>query len=492
MADQMLLLAIDDHLLPFKRNLGYYLSKPRVHEGPVVVPSADDPRAPDRRAAHFYGTVMHDEGRYRMWYYGQPREAPGVHDTCFVCYAESDDGITWTKPPLGQVEVGGSTQNNALALPGKVLYGATVIKEDDDPDLQRRYKLVATTTQEQGAVADRFGQPVSTLNTATSPDGLHWRPRPGWPIDVFAEHGCLFKFNGLYVVIAQGIFTGGGEGGSEHGRQGYTWVSPDFDEWLQGWGEGFMLPEPADPAQRGFNESKYDQVHMGVGATVFDNVVVGVYGLWHQGGQFEGIHPDTSGDLGLVISNDGLHFREPVSGHVYISCHDSVVTPAPGKEYPTLLCQSNGILNVGDETRIYHGRWRHAGPTADYYAETALAILPRDRWGALGLFPKESEGWVWSAPLTVPDGGCRITLNAYGAEQMRVEVSDDRFKPLPTHSGANSGTVAVGDPLASEVTWSGADLKALAGKSVRLRIGVKRGPVADPRFYAAYIDPGAV
>ena len=50
-------------------------------------------------------------------------------------------------------------------------------------------------------------------------------------------------------------------------------------------------------------------------------------------------------------------------GHVYIGGHDSPVTPAPGKDYPTILCQGHGILNVGDETRIYHGRWRNAGLT---------------------------------------------------------------------------------------------------------------------------------
>ena len=203
------------------------------------------------------------------------------------------------------------------------------------------------------------------------------------------------------------------------------------------------------------------------------------------------MHPDTSCDFGLVISNDGLHFREPVKGYVFISRHESPVTPVEGKEYPTILCQYNGILNVGDETRIYHGRWRHAGPTEDYYAEVALATLPRDRWGALGLFPKESDGWVWSAPLTVPPGGCRVRLNADRAQQMRLELSDDRFNLLPEYSGANSGAVSNGHPLASEVTWPGGDLSTLAGRRVRLRIRLGRHGGGEPRLYAVYLRPEA-
>ena len=56
MADNTVLLAIDDHLLPFRRDLCYYLSKPTVRVEPVLAPSEDNPNAPDHQVAHFYGT----------------------------------------------------------------------------------------------------------------------------------------------------------------------------------------------------------------------------------------------------------------------------------------------------------------------------------------------------------------------------------------------------------------------------------------------------
>ena len=67
--EQITLLAIDDHLLPFKRNLCFYIAKPRVRKKPVLVPSRDDPSAPDHLAAQFYGTMLREGDQFRMWYY---------------------------------------------------------------------------------------------------------------------------------------------------------------------------------------------------------------------------------------------------------------------------------------------------------------------------------------------------------------------------------------------------------------------------------------
>ena len=473
------LLAIDDQGLPLKRNLCYYLSQPKIRQEPVLTPSRDNPRAPDYVAAQFYGTVLHDRGlyengaRFRMWYYGlhhgeQPsdiREGP-------VCYAESVDGIHWTKPNLGQVEFKGSRDNNAIALPDGRTWFAGVLREDGDPDPARRYKMVYDTFA---------GNCV--FRTATSADGIHWTASPHYAIDTFIELSSFYKHNGLYV--AHGQYFGGSEGGGSTGRQGGAAISPDFDRWLPGYVDAFWIREPAERGRRGI-DGRYDQVHLGVGGMSLGNVVVGLFGLWHQPNDLTKI----SCDLSLVISNNGIHFREPVKGHVYISRHDSLVTPVEGKDYPTVLCQSgNGILNVGDETRIYHGRWRYVGHDPHYYAEVALATLPRDRWGALGLVPHASQGSVWSAPITLPEGYAKVTVNADGARGLRVQVADERFQLLPDYSGANAGTVELDGGLDCPVAWGGADLLAWGGRTVRHRVDQSRTQSADPRLYCIYIEP---
>ncbi|HRE08178.1 MAG TPA: hypothetical protein PKX00_21350, partial [Opitutaceae bacterium] len=169
---QALLLAIDDHLLPLRDQVVEHLSKPAVRREPVLAPSKDDPLAPDQVAAHFYGAVIHDQGRYRMWYYSVGMKQPGDARRADlknlsqgpVCYAESEDGLTWTKPRLGQVEFKGSRQNNAIALPDTLVEGVHVVKDDAEPDPRRRYKMVYNGHNGKTWV----------FRTATSADGLHW------------------------------------------------------------------------------------------------------------------------------------------------------------------------------------------------------------------------------------------------------------------------------------------------------------------------------
>ena len=96
----MLLLAIDDHSLPFRRHLAYYLTKPDVRKEPVLSPSSQDPNAPDHRVANFYGTVLHDEGRFRMWYYAMNELQQRPNETSMIGYAESDDSPGGTEGPL--------------------------------------------------------------------------------------------------------------------------------------------------------------------------------------------------------------------------------------------------------------------------------------------------------------------------------------------------------------------------------------------------------
>ncbi len=160
------------------------------------------------------------------------------------------------------------------------------------------------------------------------------------------------------------------------------------------------------------------------------------------------------------------------------------MTPVDGKAYPTILCQANGILNVGDETRIYHGRWRNARYGDDYYAEVALATLPRDRWGAVGLFPNADSGSVWSAPIVLPEGGCSITLNADGADGMHLEFTDERFQLIEGFSGAASGRSEASGGLDCAVSWPGGSLAQLSGRPVRLRLHMQRNNGNEPRLYA--------
>ncbi|MFH1267447.1 MAG: hypothetical protein ABIK89_17120 [Planctomycetota bacterium] len=66
--------------------------------------------------------VIEDDDLYRMYYRGCRSEAEWAKRV--VCYAQSNDGIHWTRPNLGLHEFAGSTENNILfgtefASPGR-------------------------------------------------------------------------------------------------------------------------------------------------------------------------------------------------------------------------------------------------------------------------------------------------------------------------------------------------------------------------------------
>lgn len=472
---QAVLLGIDEVALPLRRNLCLYLSKPKVRKEPVLIPTRDDPQSPDFMATSFYGAVLHDQGKFRMWYYAiHPK--PGLTDLIEgpVCYAESVDGIQWTKPKLGQALFKGSRENNVVALPGDRSEGVAVIRDADDPDPQRRYKMIYNASDPQLAW---------TLRTATSADGLRWQAGPERPIGSFLEFCSLYRHAGSYFVNSQ-IF-GRGEGGRAQGRQAYVWMSPDFDRWLQEPALSFALPEP--PEAPGF-DGRYDQVHLGVAGASLGNVVVGLYARWHQRGWGVG---GTTCDLCLVLSRDGIHFYEPVRDHVFISHQDSPVTPVPGKDYPTILIQANGILNHGDETLIYHGRWRNvdypSDHALDYWGEVALASLPRDRWGALGLEPEKDEGSAWSEPIRLPTGDFGIWLNAESAHQITIEFADEQFRLLPDFSGEKAGRTQKERGLDCRVDWPAQSLASVQGQAVRLKLNFRKSGAANPRLFAVYL-----
>lgn len=69
---------------------------------------------------HMGGSVLRDPdtGRFRMWYsvfnrHAYENKLPFSYN---VCYAESDDGLTWRRPMLGVFDFQGSTSNNCIRL----------------------------------------------------------------------------------------------------------------------------------------------------------------------------------------------------------------------------------------------------------------------------------------------------------------------------------------------------------------------------------------
>ena len=112
-------------------------------------------------------TFVQDDDTFRMYYTaGQWKRGRAA-----ICYAESKDGIRWTRPKLGLFAFAGSKQNNII-LPGKGVV-AFVPFLDANPDCQPAEKFKAMVAKTQ---------PRRGLYGFSSPDGIHWRPMRSEPL----------------------------------------------------------------------------------------------------------------------------------------------------------------------------------------------------------------------------------------------------------------------------------------------------------------------
>jgi len=147
----------DDYLLgELKGNLSREVLQPEPRE---VVFTTGEPW--EGNTSGYFG-LFQDGKIFRMIYRGWQHDAKkkAVHDET-TCYAESADGIHWTKPKLGLFEWNGSRENNIVWL--GVGTHAFAAFRDDNPEVppEARYKA--------------FGRGRGGLVAFQSPDCQHWQ-----------------------------------------------------------------------------------------------------------------------------------------------------------------------------------------------------------------------------------------------------------------------------------------------------------------------------
>jgi hypothetical protein len=98
---------------------------------------------------------------------------------------------------------------------------------------------------------------------------------------------------------------------------------------------------------------------------------LGLYGLWHGAKQWK----DRSIDLGFLVSNDGVHFREPARDWVFLQRGEDGAWDEGG------LLQAQAFENVGEATYVWYGAWdlRVWDPRARAFRRVAAWDWPRCR-----------------------------------------------------------------------------------------------------------------
>ncbi|HRE82136.1 MAG TPA: hypothetical protein PLN52_13895 [Opitutaceae bacterium] len=497
-AAERVFFAFDDQSIPWHHNLKLtlvpadkYPGNPVLRRGPVG--------APDHGHAILYGTVIKVGGKFRMWYLAMGEteikagQAPGWWRP--MCYAESVDGIHWTKPELGLVEFNGSKKNNICLISGepnsltRVNDFLSVLHDPDDPDPSRRFKatFIAHVPYEDirggmSNIGPREKRICSTV-TATSADGLTWQVVGDRPANAGGERfeaSSLYRFGGFYYSTGQLLSPWSWlPDGSQAGRVMLAYRSSDFKTWSKATAFSF-----ARAGQLVSTPVKGQQTHMGAGLWNRGNVLVGLYGMWQDAPEVPAKgEPHLLGvrvDLGLVLSNDGIKFREPVTDFKVIS------SGTKGEWDDVALLQGHAFVNEGDRTMIWYSHWDTGAKLKNM--EIGLATLRRDGFGYLSTKESDNDAHFITAPFTV-SGRSTVRINVEGVtatQPLRVELVDDRDRPLPGYSGS-SAALLTESGLASQVRWPG---KTTAGlpkdKPVALKVTFPASSLA--RIYAVYVD----
>jgi hypothetical protein len=228
----------------------------------------------------------------------------------------------------------------------------------------------------------------------------------------------------------------------------------------------------ARPGQLSEVPVKGQQMHMGAGLWNRGNVMIGLHGMWQDADEKPpagkswnlGVHVD----LGLMISNDGVHFREPVPGFKIIP------RGKEGEWDDVAILQGHAFVNEGDQTMIWYSHWDTGGVLENM--DIGLATLRRDGFGSLSPKVSENDAHFITSAFTAK----QIALNVDGLtadSPLKVQLLDHLDHPLDGFELAVA-TNGINLPL----KWS----KPLPTHKIALRVNYPANSSA--KIYAVYLN----
>ena len=403
-----------------------------------------------------YATVLHDGPLYRLYYRGVPNSGEDGRSGEVTCYAESHDGIIWTKPELGLYAHGGSKANNIVlaGLPPFSHNFCPMIDPRPEVPREQRYKALA-------------GSRTSGLVAFVSEDGLRWRKLqeravltkgafdsqnvPCWS-EAEQRYLCYFR------VFVDGI------------RRIARATSTDFVHW-------------SDPVLMTYGDRPIEHLYTNQTSPYFraPHLLIAIAARFVPGRQV------ISEEQARAIHVDPSYFKD---------CSDAVLlTTRGGDRYDRTFMEGFVVPGIGPENWVSRTNYpgRNVVPTGphemsfyvneNYGQPTAHLRRYSLRLDGFACVRAPYEGGeLVTKPLTFT--GKELTLNfaTSAAGGIRVEIQDEQGRALPGYALADA-IETIGNEIERVVRWrSGSDLSALAGTPVRLRFVLKDARLYSLRF----------
>jgi hypothetical protein len=398
----------------------------------------------------FYGTVLFDNGKFKMWWRKPERQGFG--------YAESTDGLKFRK--VADV--------NGINFAGDYTLSVTIDSHENDP--AHRYKAA-------------YDAPGMAAGIAHSADGIRWTPyNDGKPV----THRAADTYNQIlwdedartYRLFTRTDF--GTAGGAGEIRGNRSMVNPDVKANPTGWKtvRNWIFD------RHGKRESDRRQIYA-VSDWIYHGVHFGLMSVYEWPGDVsEGLtdlkkrHERDVMNYYIATSRDGDDWD---LSWVYAS--KPIVPRGPDGTFDKdIILPASSIVTQNDRHWLYYAgaNERHGTPDVRYPRRHAIGLATLRLDGFVALAARDEPGVIVTKPFRLK--GERLLANVDARSGgFRVEILDAGGEPISGLSRADAERYEGVDELRLEPGWR-TELLELKGQVIRLRFWLRNAKLYSFEF----------
>lgn len=465
-----------------------------------------------------YSTVIKDGQTYRM-YYGA-MYAPGDGEDEVTCYAESSDGIHWSKPELRLFEVHGTRANNV------VLAGQSQVSHTFSPFLDTRPGIPpAERLKALGGMFTRRGTGFDSggLKAFASADGILWKQLQDKPVinhghypfhtDTDQPSAFWSESEGLYVCYIRmwldrnkqaaccDIVLGDGcKICDPHRRhptgKGYRWIGRTASKDFINWSKVLPMDVGEAPVEQFYHNQTHPyfrapHIYVALPTRIMTHPI-------HRGLQAV---TDTQvrellADPEIRASGDWLLASPGTQSDIGLDFTDTVLLTSRGRtSYKRTFPEGFIRPGIGVSNWTNRANYSVLGivPTSEREMSVYMmrdTLLPSKH---IRRYTLRTDGFI---SVNAPYAGGEMVTKVFrfsgkellinystsAAGSLRVEIQDKSGQVIPGYSFSDCAQI-IGDEIARVVSWGGdSDLAKLAGRPVRLRFAMKDSDLYSVRF----------
>jgi hypothetical protein len=387
-----------------------------------------------------YFTIFEDLGTYRMYYRGAHFDVATKKEAHrqVTCYAESKDGLSWSRPDLGLFAFDGSKQNN-IVWDGPGTHNFTPFK-DDRPGCPADSRYKALAGAKGGLIALR------------SVDAIHWEPMAEAPV---ITRGAFDSQNLAFWDAHAGVYREYHRASPGGIRSIMMSTSDDFLNWT----EPVLLEYP---------DARREHLYTNAIRPYFraPHVLIGFPTRFLPATQ--------QTEPTFMASRDGKTFRRYTEA--------AIPTSAPAdRDGNRSNYMTWGLVQLPGSA---HERELSVYATEAYYTGPGSRIrrfsYRVDGFVALHAGPEGGE--AITRPVRFEGRKLVVNFKSSPRGTIRVELLDAAGATLPGFTASDSRPLR-GDAVAQTVAWTGgSDLRAVANQPVRIHFLLEDADLFSFRF----------